>query len=153
MHLFSLCNLFYSFFYVSCPFGFFKFFLCLCNFIFLADKSSLEDAAHSLYGLKKIASNYECIPSLLDGLATYIRTQVLTLTDNVDCPAIDKAINELMNQVLQVLSPKLSIIENQLVRKDVDVNEHERLSNFIEFNEKEQSFYCFSTFLCVSCFI
>lgn len=70
-------------------------------YFFITDKSTLDDTAHSLYGLKKIASNYECIPSLLDGLADYIRI-ILTLTDNVDCPAIDKAINELMNQVLQV---------------------------------------------------
>ncbi|XP_052101647.1 uncharacterized protein LOC127735503 isoform X2 [Mytilus californianus] len=70
------------------------------------DKSTLDDTAHSLYGLKKIASNYECIPSLLDGLADYIRI-ILTLTDNVDCPAIDKAINELMNQVLQTCYEQL----------------------------------------------
>lgn len=68
----------------------------------ISDKSTLDEAAQSLYGLKKIAANYDCIPSILDGLANYIRI-VLTLTDNVDSPAIDKAINELMNQVLQVI--------------------------------------------------
>lgn len=89
-----------------------KLLLHLTRVVSISDKSTLDEAAQSLYGLKKIAANYDCIPSILDGLANYIRI-VLTLTDNVDCPAIDKAINELMNQVLQVfvaLTPGLIYI-------------------------------------------
>ena len=66
-----------------------------------ADRNKLDEEAQTLYGCKRLAANYECIPTLIDGLANYIRN-VLALTDNVDCPGIDKAINELMNQVLQV---------------------------------------------------
>jgi hypothetical protein len=38
-------------------------------------------------------------------------------------------------------------IDNQLLKKDMDVNEHERLSNItLRHKVKEQCFYCFSTF-------
>ena len=41
-------------------------------------------------------------------------------------------------------------IDNQLVKKDMDVNEHERLSNImLRHKVKEQCFYCFSTFQCL----
>jgi hypothetical protein len=71
-------------------------------FLISPDKSNLEEAERSLYALKKAAANKECVISLLDGLTNYIRI-VLTLTDNSECPAVEKAINELLNQILQVM--------------------------------------------------
>ncbi|XP_041371114.1 uncharacterized protein LOC121384690 [Gigantopelta aegis] len=65
-----------------------------------ADKSSTDDAERSLCTLVKLASNWECIPTMLDGLAVYMRN-VLTVIDGLDCPGIEKAVNELFNQIVQ----------------------------------------------------
>lgn len=73
-----------------------------CISFFPSDKSNLEEAERTLYALKKLGANKECITSLLDGLTNYIRI-VLTLTDNSECPSVEKAINELLNQILQVM--------------------------------------------------
>lgn len=66
------------------------------------DKSNLEEAERTLYALKKLAANKECVTSLLDGLTNYIRLK-LPLSDNSECPSVEKAINELLNQILQVM--------------------------------------------------
>lgn len=80
---------------------FYQYLLISFNF-FPSDKSNLEEAERTLYALKKLGANKECITSLLDGLTNYIRI-VLTLTDNSECPSVEKAINELLNQILQVM--------------------------------------------------
>ncbi|XP_062591377.1 uncharacterized protein LOC134252848 isoform X1 [Saccostrea cucullata] len=75
------------------------------------DKSNLEEAERTLYALKKLAANKECITSLLDGLTNYIRI-VLTLADNSEYPSVEKAINELLNQILQTCYEQLQLTQD-----------------------------------------
>lgn len=66
------------------------------------EKATLEETERTLYALKKLAQNPECTASLVDGLANYMRI-IVTVTDSSECPAIEKAISELLNQILQVI--------------------------------------------------
>ncbi|XP_069139171.1 uncharacterized protein [Argopecten irradians] len=66
-----------------------------------SEKATLEETERTLYALKKLAQNPECTSSLVDGLANYMRI-IVTVTDSSECPAIEKAISELLNQILQV---------------------------------------------------
>jgi hypothetical protein len=69
---------------------------------FASDKTTLEDTERSLNRLIRLAANAECVSSLIDGLSYYIRI-VLTLTDNTECPGVEKCITELFNQIIQVI--------------------------------------------------
>ena len=99
--------------------------MCYQNLIILfSDKATLEETERTLYALKKLASNPECVTSLVERLANYIRI-ILTATNNTECRSVEKAISELLSQILQV---KLSEIctDNKidpwspLVKKVVD---------------------------------
>lgn len=68
---------------------------------FLLDKTACDDTERSLGALKKLASNPECLSALLDGLGSYMRT-VMGITDQSECPGVEKAINELFNQIIRV---------------------------------------------------
>lgn len=48
-----------------------------------------------------MAANPECIPSLVEGLGSYMKL-VLALTDQADTPVIEAAITQLFSQIIQV---------------------------------------------------
>ncbi|KAK3593089.1 hypothetical protein CHS0354_038127 [Potamilus streckersoni] len=70
------------------------------------DKSSFEETERSLRALIQLAGNTECISSLVDGLGNYIRL-VLALTEQADCPNVERAINELFNTIIQTVYDQL----------------------------------------------
>lgn len=69
--------------------------------VLISEKTSVEDAERSLTTLVKLASNWECVPAMLDGLAVYMRN-ILVIIDQAECPGVEKVINELFNQIVQV---------------------------------------------------
>ncbi|XP_021351592.1 uncharacterized protein LOC110449213 [Mizuhopecten yessoensis] len=75
-----------------------------------SEKATLEETERTLYALKKLAQNPECTSSLVDGLANYMRI-IVTVTDSSECPAIEKAISELLNQILQTCYDELQRID------------------------------------------
>ncbi|XP_060069522.1 uncharacterized protein LOC132549598 [Ylistrum balloti] len=76
-----------------------------------SEKATLEETERTLYALKKLAQNPECTSSLVDGLANYMRI-IVTVTDSSECPAIEKAISELLNQILQTCYDELQRIDS-----------------------------------------
>ena len=55
----------------------------------------------SLETLIKLASNPECLPSLLDGLSGCIQA-IITVTEQVDVDSLDQLLMTLMIQIVQV---------------------------------------------------
>ena len=67
----------------------------------LADRAATEDVESSLSSLCKLATNWECVPMLLDGLTAYIRG-LLPLLEQREAPSVENGINVLFNQIVQV---------------------------------------------------
>lgn len=67
----------------------------------VAERALAEDVESSLLSLVRLAENWECVPMMLDGLAAYVRG-LLPLMEQRETPNIEKGINELFNQIVQV---------------------------------------------------
>ena len=66
-----------------------------------ADRAVTEDLESSLSSLSKVATNWECVPMILDQLTPYIRG-LLPLLEQREAPTVESGINVLFNQIVQV---------------------------------------------------
>ena len=73
--------------------------MCVCAV--LADRAVTEDVESSLSSLSKLATNWECVPMILEGLTAYIRG-LLPLLEQREAPTVESGINVLFNQIVQV---------------------------------------------------
>lgn len=62
----------------------------------------MDEMEGSLHKLIKLASNAECVPSLIDGLGNCLQ-KIMTVVHEVgDNSSIDRLIMTLLNQIIQV---------------------------------------------------
>ncbi|XP_053407871.1 uncharacterized protein LOC123546334 isoform X3 [Mercenaria mercenaria] len=67
-----------------------------------ADRSSIDDTEKSLKALIKLAGNPECVSSLVEGLGNFMKS-VLALTEHAESTAVENAISQLFNTIIQTI--------------------------------------------------
>ena len=66
-----------------------------------SDRSSIDDTEKSLKALIKLAGNPECVSPLVEGLGNFMKL-VLALTEHAESTAVENAISQLFNTIIQV---------------------------------------------------
>ncbi|GFR82894.1 1-phosphatidylinositol-4,5-bisphosphate phosphodiesterase epsilon-1 [Elysia marginata] len=74
--------------------------IMMMNYIVIIKRSWSEEAEKSLHILVKLATNWECVPAMLDSLLPYLRG-ILPCLELAEAPGVEKYINELFNTLLQ----------------------------------------------------
>ena len=77
----------------------------------VTERNPLEETEKSFQTLIKLASNPECIPSLLDGLANCIQA-IVVVSEQTENLVLEKLVNTLLNQIIQVSN----VLHNQFIR-------------------------------------
>ncbi|KAL8616522.1 hypothetical protein ACOMHN_036554 [Nucella lapillus] len=72
----------------------------------LAEKAVSDEVENSLSSLCRLATNWECVPMILDALAAYIRG-LLPLMEQRETPALENGVNGLFNQLVQTCYEQL----------------------------------------------
>ncbi|XP_071091113.1 1-phosphatidylinositol 4,5-bisphosphate phosphodiesterase epsilon-1-like [Haliotis cracherodii] len=104
------------------------------------EKTSVEDAERSLTTLVKLASNWECVPAMLDGLAVYMRN-ILVIIDQAECPGVEKVINELFNQIVQSCYEQLQHANTQEDKHSIFLELSKLLNTSLELMKGRQSLH------------
>ena len=71
------------------------------NISVISERNPLEETERSLQTLIKLASNSECVPSLIDGLGSCVQS-IMAVSDQSENATVDHLVMALLNQIIQV---------------------------------------------------
>ncbi|CAG5116821.1 unnamed protein product, partial [Candidula unifasciata] len=110
------------------------------NHTCLFPRSASDEAERSLHILVKLASNWECVTTMLDSLLPYMRN-LLPLIEQVEAPAVEKYINELFNQLLQTCYSQLTQVSTHDVKHSIFLELSKLLNVSLELMRGKQSLH------------
>ncbi|XP_064631376.1 uncharacterized protein LOC135489776 isoform X2 [Lineus longissimus] len=105
-----------------------------------SEKNRFEETEQCLNVLIKLAMNSECVPPLLDGLATCMLS-VMSISDQSSDPVIEKAVNELFNKIIQTCCDELQELTSLEEKHNIFIQLSKLLNTAFELLKGKQSLH------------